>query len=446
VQPHSLVSAIVVREPSLDRTVTVAPTPLWQLYGNRQRWFFLAVLFLVTVSNYFDYFILSVLLDPIKHEFHLSDTRLGLLGGFSFALCYALTALPIARWADNGNRRTVITVALAGWSVMTAICGFAQSYLQLVLARIGVGIMEPGALPPAQSLIADYFPPDRRATAMAILTQGGSAAGWLVGVVLGGYIAATYGWRMAFLVGGLPGIALAVIARLVLDEPRSRRGGDGPLHETEGLLASVSRLRRKRSFIWAVVGVSVYTTFSYGVGIFLPSFMIRTLHATLEQVSFTWGFAISGANLLGALFGGWLADYLGKTNVRWYVRLPAIACAAGAPIYWLALASSHMWSFIFIDFLAEFVIAAGIPAVFVAVHAVCGNRRRAMATAIVLFSINLFGSGLGPLVAGALSDALNGLYGSDSLRHSLSAMVFFLVPASVAFYWSSRMMNSDLEL
>ena len=181
-------------------------TAPWSLYSGWRRWSFLTVLFLVTTSSFFDYYILSVVLEPIKREFQVSDTVLGLLTGFCFALVYALAALPIARWADSGNRRTVIAIALTGWSVMTTLCGLAQSFWQLTLARLGVGALEPAAVPSAQSLVVDYFPPQQRSTAIAILTMGASAAGYLFAVGFGGYIAASLGWRTALLLAGMLGL------------------------------------------------------------------------------------------------------------------------------------------------------------------------------------------------------------------------------------------------
>jgi predicted MFS family arabinose efflux permease len=416
----------------------------WSLYGTYQRWGFLTVLYLVTTSNYFDYYVLSVVLEPIKHEFHVSDTMLGLLSGFCFALVYAVAGLPIARWADRGNRRTVITLALAGWSVMTVACGLAQSFWQLAAARFGLGIVEPGAMPPAQSLVADYFPPARRATAIGILNSG-NALGYLVGIGLGGYIAANAGWRTAFLLAGAPGLILAVIVRLILDEPRRELGFPKADPGAESLGQSLRRLRRKRSFVWSIVGVSVYTVFAYGINIFLPSFMIRTMHATLQQVSVMWGCAASAATLIGTIAGGWLADRLGSRDVRWYAWLPTIACALGVPLYWLALSADNLRNFVAADFVAELVLAIGLPAFFAAAHAVCGAPRRAMAIGIVFFSISFLGGGFGPLVAGALSDALGAAYGLESLRYSLMSMLVFLVPASIAFHRAGLTIRSDRE-
>jgi MFS family permease len=416
----------------------------WNLYSPGQRWGFLAILFLVTTSNYFDYYVVSVVLDPVKQEFHLSDTQLGLLSGFGFAALYAFAALPVARWSDRGNRRTIITLTLAGWSVMTMVCGLAQSFWQLVGARLGVAVTEPGAAPPAHSLIVDYFPPERRAMAVAILTQGGSAAGYCVGVGFGGYIAATQGWRMAFLLAGAPGLLLALLVRWVLAEPRCRLGFPA-IDAAESSTQSIRRLRKKRSYVYMLAGLTGYALFAYGTSVFLPSFMIRVLHATLEQVSVTWGFAVAVAMIVGACVGGWLADRLSRRDVRWYAWIPAIAFGLGAPLYWLALSTERLWTFIAVDFPAEVILAVGYSVCFAAIHAVCGHTHRALAIAVAYFSIMFIGCGFGPLLAGALSDAFNADYGMASLRYSLLSMVIFLLPAAFALHRAGFAMTNDVE-
>jgi predicted MFS family arabinose efflux permease len=420
-------------------------TAPWTLYTRWQAWGFLAILFLVTTSNYFDYFVLSIVLDPIKREFRVSDTMLGLLSGFGFALCYALAALPIARWADRGNRRTIITIALTGWSAMTVMCGLAQSFGQLVLARIGVGLAEPGATPPAQSLVADYFPPERRAIALTIVTQWGAGAGGILGVGVGGYIAATYGWRASFLLAGVPGVVLAVIVWLGLREPRSQLGFPSSNSPVESLRHALGCLRAKRSFVLFLVGISVYALFTFSAAIFVPSFMIRSLHATLEQVSGSWGVGITIADLVGALVGGWLADYLSQSDIRWYGRLPAIACLFGGLAYGLAFCMHQLWTFLLMVSVAEAVLSGGVAVVFPAIHVVCGHGRRATAIAATYFSLTFFGAGFGPLFAGEISDAFESLYGLESLRYSLIAMLFFLVPAAVMFFLASRAIYRDRE-
>jgi len=419
--------------------------PTWSFYADRQRVLFLAMLFLVTASSYFDYFVLSVLLDPIKQEFQVSDTMLGLLSGLGFALVYAIAGLPLARWADRGNRRTIISIALAGWSVMTALCGLAQSFWQLTAARFGVGALEAGALPPAHSLVADYFPPDRRATPIAILSMGASSAGYLLGVGLGGYLAAKHGWRSALLLAGVPGLLLAAATRLVLPEPRLRVGFPTLDSQLDPLSTTFAQLGRKRSYVYILLGSAFSTVTSSALSMFLPSFMIRTLHVTLGQVSATWGFAVSGADLVGALVGGWLAGRLSKHDVRWHAWLAGIATVAAIPIFWLALASRTLSSFLFLDSAAEFLFSIGPPATFCAIHAVCGDRRRAIAIAILQLSFILIGTGLGPLVAGAISDAFRSLLGEQSLRSSLMMMLAFLIPAAVAFFWAARALPQELE-
>jgi len=434
--------ALPSRAPA-DSGARMSSTPPGMLLTPVARWSALFILFLVTTSSYFDYYVLSVVLEPIKREFAVSDTLLGLLGGFSFAALYSVTAVPVARWADRGNRRTIITVALVGWSVMTALGGLARSFWQLVVARVGVGMVEPGAVPPAQSLVADYFPPERRGTASSLLNAG-SAAGYLVGIGLGGYIAARLGWRMAFVIAGLPGLVLAAVVRFVVPEPRTRLGF--PTEATqEGWRQSLQHLRHNRTYVAALAGASLYTIFSFGSGIFLPSFMLRDLHATLAQISGAWAIAISAATLIGSIVGGRLVDALVKRDIRWYGWLPAVACALGAPLYWAALATHSVELFIALDFVAELILAIGLSVSFAIAHTVCGSVRRTQAIALLQLSFMLVGAGFGPLVAGALSDLLYSISGESSLRYSLLIMVSVLLPAAAAFYRSGCTLPGDVE-
>ena len=430
--------------PPLIESSTTAVSP-WTLYSPWQRWGFLLVLFGVTISNYFDFFVLSVVLEPIKKEFHVSDTMLGLLSGACFALVYAVAALPIARWADRGDRPTVIAAALSGWSAMTALCGLAQSFWQLAIARFGVGIAEPGAVPPSLSLIADYFPPEKRATAVTVFSNGASAVGWFVGIGLGGYIAARYGWRVAFLAAGLPGLVLAIVVRVFLAEPRRLLGFPRMDPQAESFAESITHLRRKQSYLFVLAGVSVYCIFAYGITVFAPSFMLRSLHTTLEQVSVTWGSAIAVANILGAVIGGRMADRLSRRDIRWYAWLPALACLFALPLYWLALTAERAWIFISVEFLAELVLSIGTPVSAMAILAVCGRCRRSLASAAVYSSMVLIGGTLGPFLSGALSDVFQAEHGQDSLRYALISVCLFLVPAAFCFYAAARAMPEELE-
>lgn len=418
--------------------------PHWSRYAPRQRWSFLAVLFLVSTSQFFDRNVIAVLLEPIKQEFKVSDTMLGLLGGFCFALFYAVAGMPVARWADRGNRRTVIALALTVWSVMTMFCGFAQTFWQLALARVGVGVGEAGGIPASQSLIADYFPPERRATAIAIFI-GGATAGNVLGFGVGGNIAATYGWRNAFLFAAVPGLALALVARLTLAEPRLQLGRANTSRQSEGFVATILRLRRKRSYVAALVGFILYYLFAYGPVIFIPTFLMRVLHAPLAKGSTIYGLVVAAGSLLGTLAGGRLADRLSRRDVRWLGWLPAIAFAVASPVYLLAFNLNNVSNFMAFIFVGTVMLAGGLPSVFSIIHTICGSARRATAIAIVLFSASLLGGGFGPLASGALSDELSALYGQEGLRYALMIMTTLLPVCAIVLYWCGRAMPHDLE-
>src|SRR5579859_6871849 len=430
-------------EPVLESPATAPRTP-WARYLAWRRWGMLAVILLVIISNYSATFGISVLLEPIKHDFHVSDTALGLLSGLCFSLFYAVAAVPLARWADYGNRRTVLVVTLTAWSAMTALCGTARSFWQLALARFGVGAAASGALPPAQSLIADYFPPKHRGTAIGLLNAALNI-GLFLGVGLCGMIAAAEGWRAALLWLGLPGLALAVVARLTLAEPREEGLAAEHVESVESLAQSAKRLRSKRSFVYALIAISVYCIFAYGSSTFMPSFMMRTLHASMRQASAVWATVILSANVTSSIVGGWLGDRLSARNLSWYGRLPALSCLGGAVLYWLAFWSPNYLTFISVEFCAELVLGIGFPTVYAGVHRVCGGRRRGLAIGILFLAMVLCGNTIGPLVVGALSDALNAICGEASLRYSLLALCFVMVPAAAAFWAGGRSIPHDLE-
>lgn len=416
----------------------------WTLYGNAQRVGFLVILFLVTTSHYFAENILSVLLEPIKHEFKLSDTQLGLLSGPCFALVYAIGGFPLALWADRADRRVVIAFAVAGWNLMTAVCGFAQSFWQLSLARFGVGALEPGGIPLTQSLVADYFPPERRAIATTMLFYGAAGVAWLCALGPGGAVAEMYGWRAVLVLAAIPGVLLAVMTRLILPEPRYVLGFPRAQGRSESVRQTFLSLWRKRSILFAVAGVVFCAIFGYGVTLFVPSFLIRSFHATLQQRSEVLGTAIAISYIAGALLGGWIADRLGR-DIRWYARVPAITCIVVLPLYALAYRASSFWLFIGFQFVADLIQSAGIAVVFVAISVVCGKGRRAIAAALTLSIMMFLGASMGPLLVGALSDALGASNGVESLRHAMTVMCCFWIPAAALFYGASRTMLRDRE-
>jgi MFS family permease len=421
-----------------------APQPAWTLYTDRQRWAFLAILFLTYTSNVFDRNVISVLLEPIRQEFHASDTMLGVLGGFSFAIFNAVLGIPISRWADRGDRPNIITMALALWSLMTVFCGLASSFLQLIVGRIGVGVGEAGAIPPAQSLVADYFPPDRRANAFAFYTSGG-VVGYLLSFGAGGFIAAAYGWRSAFLWAGAPGLALALVTWLWLREPRRELAHLRDSRNHEALRVTLKCLLAKRSYVFIVLGFTSYYFVAYGALVFVPSFAIRVLNIPLGRVSLSYAVVYAAASLIGTLGGGALATRLARRDSRWLAWLAAVACPIAAPFYLAAFAVSNYTTFLVLVFIGATLLIGGLPPAYAAIQSVCGRQRRAMAVAIALFCLTLIGGGFGPITTGAISDALSPTEGVDSLRYALMVMMSILLLTGWAFYRGGRSMPADLE-
>jgi MFS family permease len=415
-----------------------------ELYSPLRQWSFLAVLFLVSTSNYVDRNIIAVLLEPIKAEFGVSDTQLGLLTGLSFAVFYATLGIPVARWADRGNRKTIITLSLSIWSVMTALCGLAQSFWQLALVRIGVGAGEAGALPPAQSLVADYFGPARCGRALAVFMSS-AMCGYLLGFVVGAQIATTYGWRAAFLIVGLPGLALAVVVHFFLHEPRTVPQFRPLADSQEPLRATFRALLAKRAFVYLVLAMVVYFMIAYGAIVFLPSYMVRVLKVPLADVGTAYGSVSAAASIMGTVLGGFLVDRLSKRNVAWLGWLPAIGLLLCWPLYEAMLLAPTFAMALTFAGIAGLALNAAVPAMFTCLHAICGSARRAMAVAVVFFFANLIGMGLGPVIAGTLSDAFSAIHGPVGIRYALLIAMTLLLPCAWLFLLTGRHVASNLE-
>lgn len=422
-----------------------AATKPWDLYPPRRRWTFLAVLFLVSTSNYVDRNIIGVLLEPIKREFGVSDTMLGLLTGFSFAIFYATLGIPVARWADRGDRKIILTVSLAAWSVMTAFCGMAQSFVQLALARIGVGAGEAGALPPAQSLIADYYPPAERGKALGTFMMS-SMAGYVLGVVVGGQIAQAYGWRAAFLTVGLPGLLLAVVTYLVLDEPRRQPRFAVAQASMEPLRTSIKALMAKRSFVDITIAMVLYFLMAYGAFVFTVSYLIRTHGLSVGRASAIFGTVSTVTAVIGSLVGGALADRLARRHISWLARLPGWVLILALPAYELAFSVRSLALTVVFLGIGGSLLTGAIPSMFAALHAVCGSARRAMSVAVIFFFANLIGTGLGPIITGRLSDYFAASAGpAEGLRYAMMIVMVTFVPSGWFMLRASRNLARDQE-
>lgn len=417
----------------------------WNRYGGRQRAAFLFVLFLVGASNYMDRNIIGVLLQPIKEEFGVSDTMLGLLSGLSFALFYATLGLPVARWADRGDRKLIITASLAVWSLMTMLCGMAQNFWQLAAARVGVGAGEAGAIPPAQSLLVDYFAPEKRNKAIGIFMMS-SMAGYVLGLMGGGYVAQHYGWRMAFIVAGAPGLLLAVVTHLVLREPRREPQFAVRPEMHESFASSISALLRKRSFVLILVAMVLYFIMAYGALVFSTPFIIRAYGLSVAEAGSLFGAISAVGAVVGNLFGGSIADRLVAKDERWVCWLPGLTLIAVWPLYEIAFAIHSLTVMIAVIFVAGLGLVAAIPPMFSAMHLVCGSKRRAMSVALTFFFANLIGLGFGPIMTGAFSDHFTPIVGAaDGLRYALMIVVTVFVPSGWCLIRAARYLQADKE-
>ena len=365
----------------------------------------MTLLFVVYTSNFIDRTLLSVLQQPIKEELKLSDAQLGLLGGFAFAALYSTLGIPLARLAERRSRKSIITAALVVWSAMTALCGTAGSYGMLFAYRVGVGVGEAGASPPAHSLIADYFPPRQRATALSIYSLG-IPIGVLAGSVLGGFIAQRYGWRPAFMVVGVPGLLLAVLTQFTLREPPRgfSEGGEAEGEAAPSLRAVVGRLGRRSSFLHLAAGASLASFANYGIGAFAAPYFIRTFHMGLAQAGLVLGTIAGAAAAIGTLGGGLVTDKLGVGDKRWYVWTPAIGLIVGAPFVVAGYLAPSWQLAIALLFVAPVLQYSYLGPSFGVMHNMVTPRMRATATALLFLVINFIGLGFGPTLVGLASD------------------------------------------
>jgi len=413
--------------------------------GNRYRGYTLFILTAVYVFNFIDRQILVILQESIKQELGLSDTQLGLMTGFTFAIFYVSFGIPIARLADKGNRRNIIAVSLTIWSTMTALSGVKQNFIQLLLARIGVGIGEAGGSPPSHSIISDLYPPKKRATALAIYSTGISI-GILLGFLIGGWVNQYLGWRMTFLVVGLPGILLAVILRFTLKEPtRGHSDKDSEMANEQHSIKDVFRLlREKKSFRCIAVGAGFAAYVSYTVTSWMPPFLARVHDMSSAEIG-TWLSLIFGIGTgIGYFMGGYLTDRLSKKDKRWYLWLPALTLLLAIPLALVAFFASDANTTLLAIILPAFLNSLYLAPCIALTHGIVSVRMRALASAILFFVLNIIGLGFGPFVGGIISDMLQPSLGVDALRWALRNSAIASVLSASCLFMASKSIRKDL--
>jgi predicted MFS family arabinose efflux permease len=383
------------------------------------------------IFNFLDRQILGILAQPIKADLHLSDTQFGAIGGLAFALLYSALGIPLAFLADKTSRTSVIAGSVAVWSGFTALCGNAVGFWQLFAFRLGVGVGEAGGVAPSYALISDYYPPDKRARALAIFSLG-VPVGLAGGTLFGAYIAHAISWRAAFLVMGIAGLVLAPILHFAVGDlhPHSRGSKQTPLREVFPLLA------RKPAFWLLAFASSSSSLCGYGLALWTPSVMMRSFGLDLVTTGKFLSSLLLIGGCAGVFAGGWLADRLGSADRGWYARLPAIAWLISVPAWGFGLFAPSLsvaWPLLLIGNAANILWLGPVTA---AVQHLVARPMRATAAACFLLINNLVGLGVGPLLMGRISDGLKATYGVDSLRDAAVACLGFYLLAAVLIYFA----------
>lgn len=403
--------------------------------SNGYRWYVVWLLFVVYVLNFVDRQILTILVEPIRKEFDFTDTQMGLLGGFAFAVVYSVLGIPIARIADKKNRVNIIAIALFVWSFFTVLTGRAQNFAQLFAARVAVGIGEAGCTPPAYSIIGDYFEKARRTTAIAIYSMG-IYGGVFVGYLVGAQVAEEYGWRAAFYVVGIPGIVLAVILKLTLREPPRGFAERVVTSSTPPPVKEVlGKLLTKATFWHLSLATALHAFVGYGVNGFHPSFLIRSHGLTVGEAGTVLAIVSAVSGVGGTWFGGWLADKMSQSrgDVRWQLWTPGIATLLNVPAAILAYTLPEKNIVITTMFVSLVFGVMYLGPSYATMQRLVDVRERALGSAVLLLIVNLIGLGLGPTLVGVVSDLFyNGfladgmaepLSKAEGLRYSLIVMV-----------------------
>jgi predicted MFS family arabinose efflux permease len=419
-RPHGVMG---MREPAFGTTMDSAPAEASDSKVPLASWYALAVLTSIHIFSQMDRVALSILLQLIKTDLHLSDAQLGLLSGLAFALFYALLGVPLAWLADRTSRLRLISVCLVLWSAMTALGGLARNYSQFFVSRVGVGVGEAGCLPPSYSLISDYFPRTKRALGISLFNTG-AAIGMVGGMTLTGYLGEHYGWRAALQIIGLAGLPIALITILTLREP-ARPKSDRP---AESMMESLWVLLRRPTFMHLSIAYALSHVATQGYSQWAPSFLMRSFAMKPAEIGAWLGGIGAAGGMLGVVSGGFLASWLVPRDQRWEIWLPAGSVAICTPLYIVMVLSPFVW----LNLLTNGVIAflTGVAGIATAtVQSFTEPYRRATAVAIMMFLLSFLSSGIGPYLIGLTSDFLAPGVGGESLRYAL-------LVAGVMLFWS----------
>ena len=410
----------------------------------RRRLLILLTLCGVAALNLVDRQLITILLEPIKHDLHVTDTAMGLLTGLSFALVYATAALPVARLSDRSVRRDILALCLLVWGSMTLFCGLARSYGQLAAARMGVALGEAGFNPCAHSIIADLYPLSRRAGALGLLNAAASI-GIGFGLMFGGWLNTQFHWRTVFMIAGAPCIVLALLFRVGFPEPPRGLSDTRPAaQETPPLRQTLAWLWRLRSFRFLALAAMSCAFVNYGLQIWAASFFIRVHGMGTREVGLKLGTASAIGLLVGTIASGVLADRLGQRDARWYMRVTGIGMLLALPFGALALLSTDSTTGFLYYCVAIGLLSTWASPIHAMTQTLAAPRMRGMAAAIVSFCIYLVGYSLGPLFVGLLNDHLQPSLGAESVRYSLLVLLSGCGLAAWLSFATNRSIRADL--
>ena len=422
--------------------------------GRHYRYYVIAILTIGGVLNIADRLILSILLEDIKAEFAFTDTQIGLITGLAFTVFYVTFGIPIAWLADRKNRKTIVALSIATWSLMTALCGVATGFWSLFIARMGVGVGESGSGPAGLSLLSDYFRKHELGRAMGVTTLG-ATIGTATGLMVGGYFADLLGWRMAFVALGVPGIVLAIIVYLTVREPkRGQFYPDAvPAQKSESWrearaswLVTLASLLKNRLYVGVTLAYAFMIVIGYGFATWLASIMLRKFDVSTADVGFYLGLAFILGGIPGPIIGGFLTDWLVRRDARWRAWLPAIATLLCLPIYYVCLTMTSFWWFLGIFALGYLTFLVAQPPTLSLLQLAVKPDQRAMAVAIAMLFNNLIGQALGAFLIGLASTNLAPDLGAMSLSYAVMAVsVCFGVPGALLYLWTARFIKSDFE-
>jgi predicted MFS family arabinose efflux permease len=426
----------------LDIAPPTQPTPP----HTQGRWTIVGLLLVVQIFANIDRQVLNVLVEPVQAEFGLSNTVMGLLTGAAFSVFYAVLGVPLAMLADRANRRNMIAAAIAVWSGMTVLCGMAANAAQLILARIGVAVGEAGAGPASHSIVSDLFAPKERATPMAVLAMGPNF-GILFGFILGGLISAAFGWRAAFIAVGVPGLLVALIVVLGMREPK-RGMADDILVDTDAPALGLGELMRtiaaKPSLLFIIMGFSCAGMFGYGTIAWITPFFHRSYGLSEGEIGPLIGLIVGIAGAVGTFAGGFLADRLGKRDVRWRLWIICIVGLGSMPLAVGAYLAQNQWLTLALMVLPASIAVFHAGPSFALLQGLVHVRLRAVGAAFLLFCLNVVGGGLGPLYVGIMTDLLEPSQGVEALRYALLSLSIPMLFSALFYFLATRTLVRDL--